>query len=330
MYHGLGVLVIWKIGRVIIPNKVVLAPMAGVTDKAFRKIAKEHGCGLLYTEMISAKALTYNNTRTKAILDLEGEEQPVNVQLFGSDPEIMAEGARIAVREGAVLIDVNMGCPVPKVVKNGEGSALLERPELAEKIVREIVKAVNVPVTVKIRTGWNRDNVVALQFAKRMEGAGVSAVAVHGRTREQYYAGKADWEVIREVKEGLSIPVIGNGDIWKPEDVVKMLEQTGCDAVMLGRGVAGNPWLISNTLLYLEGKEPRVVDVREKISGAIKHLNLTLALKGEDVGIREMRKHLAWYLKGLSHTAPLKEAIFRSKTYEEVITLLGDYRDRFA
>lgn len=312
-----------------IPNQVVLAPMAGITDKAFRIIAREHGCGLVYTEMISAKALTYQNIKTKALLDLEGEEQPISVQLFGSEPETMAEAAVIAVREGAKIIDVNMGCPVPKVVKNKEGSALLEQPELACSIVRAMVKATDVPITVKMRIGWNRENIVAVKLARELEEAGAAALAVHGRTRDQYYAGKADWEVIKDVKKSLAIPVIGNGDIWTPQDAVKMLETTGCDAIMLGRGVLGNPWLISNTCNYLNGKEPVYPDPREKIAGALRHLDLTISLKGEEVGVREMRKHLAWYLKGLPRTSSLKDAIFKARTRVEVVNLLEGFANRF-
>lgn len=316
---------IWKIGDVLIPNRVVLAPMAGVTDKAFRLIAREFGCGLIYTEMISAKALTYNNHRTHTLLDLTGEKGPIAVQLFGSEPAVMAEGAGIAVEQGASLVDINMGCPVPKVVKNGEGSALLEKPELAQKIVAAMVQAVDVPVTVKIRIGWDSAHILAVEFAGRMEAAGAAAVAVHGRTRDQYYAGRANWEAIRDVKKALSVPVIGNGDIWEPADAARMLETTGCDAVMIGRGAMGNPWLLGRTWRHLRGVETGAPKARDKILGAIRHLDLTLALKGEDVGIREMRKHLAWYLKGLPHTAVLKEALFRVKEREQAVSLLTEY-----
>jgi nifR3 family TIM-barrel protein len=318
-----------KIGDVTIPNQVVLAPMAGVTDKAFRITARQHGCGLVYTEMVSAKALTYKNIKTKALLDIEGEEQPISVQLFGSEPHIMAEAARIAVQEGAKIIDVNMGCPVPKVVKNGEGSALLENPQLAQAIVQAMVSAVDVPITVKMRIGWDRDHIVAVEFARKMEEAGASAVAVHGRTRDQYYSGKADWDVIKEVKAALSIPVIGNGDIWSPEDAKNMLEKTRCDAVMLGRGIMGNPWLISRTLQYLRGEEVAPPPTTtEKIRGALLHLDLTISFKGEEIGVREMRKHLAWYLKGLRHTAPLKEAIFKATRRSQVAGLLEEYLEK--
>jgi nifR3 family TIM-barrel protein len=279
--------------------------------------------------MVSAKALTYKNIKTKALLDIEGEEQPISVQLFGSEPHIMAEAARIAVQEGAKIIDVNMGCPVPKVVKNGEGSALLENPQLAQAIVQAMVSAVDVPITVKMRIGWDRDHIVAVEFARKMEEAGASAVAVHGRTRDQYYSGKADWDVIKEVKAALSIPVIGNGDIWSPEDAKNMLEKTRCDAVMLGRGIMGNPWLISRTLQYLRGEEVAPPPTTtEKIRGALLHLDLTISFKGEEIGVREMRKHLAWYLKGLRHTAPLKEAIFKATRRSQVAGLLEEYLEK--
>lgn len=324
----MGVIVIWQIGSVEIPNRVVLAPMAGITDKAFRQIAREHGCGLVYTEMISAKALTYNNHRTKAILDIQGEMQPVSVQIFGSEPEVMAEGAKIAVLAGAKILDVNMGCPVPKVVKCGEGSALLENPGKAEAIIRAMVKAVNVPITVKIRSGWNRDNIIAVDFAQRMEAAGVSAVAVHARTRDMFYSGKADWPTIRRVKEALGVPVLGNGDVWTPRDAGSLLEDTGCDAVMLGRGAMGNPWLISQVVSSLEGEEMVQPTPKDKILGALKHLDLMIGYKGEVVGVKEMRTHLAWYLKGLPYTASLKEAIFRAKTQKDVAGLLESYLER--
>ncbi|MCR4440701.1 MAG: tRNA dihydrouridine synthase DusB [Peptococcaceae bacterium] len=314
-----------KIGGVSIPNKVVLAPMAGITDKAFRLIARAHGCGLVYTEMISAKALTYRDVKTKALLDLTGEKPPIAVQLFGSEPEVMAEGASIAVQQGADIVDVNMGCPVPKIVKNGEGSALLEKPGTACRIVRAMAEAVQVPVTVKMRIGWNRENIVAVDFARRLEEAGASAIAVHGRTRDQYYSGKADWSVIREVKKAVTVPVIGNGDIWSPSDAARMLEETGCDAVMLGRGVLGNPWLVSNTILFLKGEEFNLPGHAQRIRAAVEHLDLMIELKGELAGAREMRKHLAWYLKGLPHTAHLKEGIFKAKTRAEMVELLEEY-----
>jgi len=317
-----------KIGEVLLPNRVVLAPMAGITDKAFRIIAREHGCGLIYTEMISAKALTYKNERTKALLDIQGEEQPIAVQLFGCEPKVMAEAAQIVAAEGVQLIDINMGCPVPKVVRNGEGSALLENPQLAKEIVQRMRRVVSLPITVKIRTGWDQENIVAVSFAREMEQAGVSAIAVHGRTREQFYSGFADWQIIKQVKEAVSVPVIGNGDIWVAQDAQRMLLETGCDAVMLGRGVRGNPWLISQVSHYLTlGRELEPPDLPEKIRGALRHLSLEVKLKGEELGIKEMRKHLLWYLKGLPRTASLKEALFRTGKEQEVVCLLQLYME---
>lgn len=314
-----------KIGNIKIQNKIVLAPMAGTTDKAFRLIARKFGCGLVYTEMISAKALTYKNIRTKSLLDLEGEEQPISVQLFGSEPEVMAEAAVIAQKEGALIIDVNMGCPVPKVVKNSEGSALLEKPELACQIVKAMKQAVSAPITVKIRSGFRPENIVAVEFAIKLAEAGVSAIAIHPRTRDQYYSGKSNWQVIKKVKEEVKIPVIGSGDIWIPQDAKRMLDETGCDAVMLGRGVLGNPWLISNIRGYLDGAEIIYPTARDRITSAIEHLDLTIQYKGEEIGVREMRKHLAWYLKGLPCTASVKEGIFKAKTRFEVLELLERY-----
>lgn len=299
--------------------------MAGITDKAFRLITRKYGCGLVYTEMISAKALTYKNIRTKSLLDLEGEKQPIAVQLFGSEPAIMAEAAVIAQKEGARIIDVNMGCPVPKVVKNNEGSALLENPELACSIVKAMSEAVSVPVTVKIRSGFRPENIVAVELAVKLTQAGASAIAVHARTRDQYYSGKSDWQVIKRIKKEVDIPVIGSGDIWVPQDAKRMLEETGCDAVMVGRGVLGNPWLISNISNYLNDAEIFHPTAKDRISAAIEHLDLTIKFKGELIGIREMRKHLAWYLKGLPNTAIVKDELFKAKTRTEVLTLLNNY-----
>jgi len=314
-----------RIGSVEILNRIVLAPMAGITDKAFRLIARMHGCGLIYTEMISAKALTYKNMKTKILLDLTGEEKPIAVQLFGSDPEIMAEAAIIVEKEGAQIIDINMGCPVPKVVKNGEGSALLEKPELACEIVRTMRQAVKVPITVKIRSGFRPENIVALQLSIALAKAGASAIGIHPRTRDQYYSGKSDWQVIKKIKDSVDIPVIGSGDIWIPEDVEEMLEITRCDAVMLGRGVLGNPWLISNTRDYLSGTAYKRPTAEEKVKGALFHLDLIIQLKGEEIGVKEMRKNIAWYLKGLPRTAMIKESVFKAKTRAEVFNLLDQY-----
>lgn len=303
---------------ILLDQPVILAPMAGITDKAFRIIARRQGCARLYTEMISAKALVYGNTKTRAFLDLTGEEQPVAVQLFGQEPDVMAEAARIAAESGARILDVNMGCPVPKVVRNREGAALMESPELAREIVAAMIRASGLPVTVKIRAGMSAGRIVAVSFAQRMEEAGASLVAVHGRTRDQYYSGKADWDIIHRVKEAVRVPVVGNGDIWTPEDAGRMLAQTGCDGVMIGRGALGNPWLLKRTVQYLRGDpvDP-APSPAEKLRGGLEHLDLMMAYKTEYQAATEMRKHMAWYLKGLRNTAALKAAIFKCVKRQE-------------
>lgn len=315
-----------KIGQVMLPNRVFAAPMAGVTDKAFRILAREQGCGLVFTEMISAKGLVYRNQRTREMLDLSGEKGPVAVQLFGAEPEVMAEGALMAEAAGAAIIDINMGCPVPKVVKNGEGSALMRNPSLAAAIVAAVAGRVKVPVTVKIRAGWCRDTMNAADFARAMADAGAQAVTVHGRTRDQFYSGRADWGIIKQVTEAVAVPVIGNGDIWTPEDAARMLAETGCAAIMIGRGALGNPWLFSRTVAYLEQgvllPEP---SPRERIAMALRHLDLVVSFKGETVGVREMRKHLAWYIKGMRGAARMREEIFTAKTVAEVKEIIAQW-----
>lgn len=312
-----------RIGRTEIDNNLILAPMAGVTNLPFRLLCKEQGCGLLYTEMVSAKAVSYNNQNTHALLKIEPEERPVALQLFGSEPELMAEVAAGLENGPYDIFDINMGCPVPKIVNNGEGSALMRKPELAAEIVAAMVKRVKKPVTVKFRKGFSEDEVNAVEFAKRMEQAGAAAVAVHGRTRQQYYSGKADWDIIRQVKEAVSIPVIGNGDVVSPETARAMLEETGCDGIMVGRGVRGNPWLFRQIREYLEkGSYEAAPDAAEVKRMILRHGELQLEYKGEYTGIREMRKHVAWYTAGYPHSAALRNEVNGVETFEELRKLV--------
>lgn len=313
-----------RIGNVLVPNQVVAAPMAGVTDKTFRILAKEKGCGLVFTEMVSAQALVYKNKRTWELLDLRGEAAPIAVQIFGSDPGIVAKGALLAENAGASIIDINMGCPAQKIVRNGEGSALMQNPQLAWKIVEETAKLIKIPVTVKIRKGWCSNKINAVEFALGCAAAGAKAISVHGRTREEFYAGKADWDIIRQVVEKVDVPVIGNGDLWFPQDGVRMLAETGCAGVMIGRASLGNPWIFSRTIAFLEQgillPEP---SLEERFSTALRHLELVVNRKGEARGVREMRKHLAWYVKGLSGAARIRNQLVQASTVEQVKKILA-------
>ena len=312
-----------QIGSLKLENNVFLAPMAGITDRPFRTLCHEMGSGLVYSEMVSAKGIYYNNENTKQLLDIGEEEMPAALQLFGSEPEIMgAMGKKIeGINSG--IIDINMGCPVPKVVKNGEGSALMKTPELAGRIIKALVEMQKKPVTIKIRKGFDDTCINAVEMAQIAEENGASAVAVHGRTREQYYSGKADWDIIKKVKKAVSIPVIGNGDIFKPQDAADMLEYTGCDAVMIARGAQGNPWIFKRTIAYLENgillDEPTP---QEKVSMALRHARMLIDYKGEFVGVRQMRAHMAWYIKGVQGASVIRDKINHCESYEEMAELL--------
>ena len=312
-----------KIGNIELENRYILGPMAGVTDLPFRLLCKEQGAGLLCMEMVSAKAIYYNNRNTESLLEIHPDETPVSLQLFGSDPKIMSEMAKRIEERPFAILDVNMGCPVPKVVRNGEGSALMKEPKLVYEIVSALVKAIDKPVTVKIRKGFDDDHVNAVEIAKIVEEAGAAAVAVHGRTREQYYSGKADWDIIRQVKEAVSIPVIGNGDVTSPQKADVLVRQTGCDGIMIARGAEGNPWIFSEMIHWEEtGELPSRPDTDEIREMMLKHARLQLKYKGEFCGIREMRKHVAWYTKGLKGAARLREKVNAVESLEELENLL--------
>jgi tRNA-dihydrouridine synthase B len=317
---------IMRIGSVELNNNVFLAPMAGVTDMAFRILCKRQGCGLTYTEMVSAKGLHYKSDNTAVLLEIADEERPAAVQVFGSEPDIVAEAAKQAEAGGAAIIDINMGCPTPKIVKNGDGSALMKRPDLVREIVRTTVREVKVPVTVKIRKGWDDASINAVEIASIAAGEGAAAVAVHGRTREQFYSGTADWSIIGQVKKALDIPVIGNGDIVSPQAAKRMLEETGCDAVMIGRGAQGNPWIFSRTIEYLEtGRLLPEPTYEQRVEAIVEHMDMVTRYKGESTGVKEMRKHAAWYLKGLPGSTRVKTEVFKLTTSAAVRAVLEEY-----
>lgn len=316
-----------QIGNVTLPNQVILAPMAGVTDLPFRILCHEQGAGLVCMEMVSAKAIYYHNKNTDMLMQTAPGEHPVSLQLFGSDPQILSEMAKQIEERPFDILDVNMGCPVPKVVNNGEGSALMKDPALVRKIVTSMAKAVNKPLTVKIRMGFDQEHINAVEIAKIIEDSGAAAVAVHGRTRQQYYSGEADWEIIRQVKEAVSIPVIGNGDVDSPEKAGKMLEQTGCDGVMVGRAARGNPWLFGRIVRFLEQGEltekPSAREVKDMI---LRHARMQLEHKGEYTGMREMRKHVAWYTAGYPRSSKLRQAVNELESLSQLEELLEGWQ----
>ncbi|WP_458403961.1 tRNA dihydrouridine synthase DusB [Methanobrevibacter sp.] len=322
----------WKIGNVEIENQVVLAPMAGICDSAYRRIVKSMGCGLLETEMVSDKAIMYDNYKTQEMLYMTEEERPIAQQIFGAEAKSFKIASEyICETMKPDIIDINMGCPVKKVaVKSNAGSALLKNPALAEEIVKTVVDSVPIPVTVKIRSGWDHDSINAVEIAKIVEDAGASAITVHPRTREDRYDIPADWSLIKKVKENVSIPVIGNGDIWNCYDAKRMLDETGCDAIMIGRAIRGNPWIVKQCIDYIDyGIEPERIPAEEKIEMAKKHTELLIDLKDEVRAIKEMRTHTAYYLKNLPGSIEVKPKIFKIKTKEELFNLLDDYLESF-
>lgn len=318
----------WQIGNVKIKNRIVMAPMAGISNSAYRRICKEMGCGLIYAEMVSDKAISYNNKKTIDMLYMQDEERPIAQQIFGCDVDSFVYAAKyIEEHMKPDIIDINMGCPVPKVaVRSQAGSALLKNPEKIFDIVHSVVSAVNVPVTVKIRSGWDFNHINAVEVAKVIEKAGASAICVHPRTRSQGYSGKADWSIIKAVKEAVSIPVIGNGDIKKPEDVKKMLDETNCDAVMIGRGLLGNPWLIKNSLNYMENKPLISISLNDRVDMCLKHLSYLNSLKSEKIACMEIRNHISWYFKGIKGANELKNKVYQTSNIHDIISILNEFR----
>ena len=315
-----------QIGEIKLAAPLALAPMAGITDLPFRLICRRLDCGMTVSEMVSAKGLLYKNVKTTEMLRIDDGERPTAIQLFGSVPEELAEAARMVEASGADMIDFNMGCPVPKIVNNGEGSALMKQPQLAHDILAAMVKAVKIPVTVKFRAGWDDSNRNAVEIAKAVEAAGVSAVAVHGRTRQQFYEGKADWGIIAEVKQAVKVPVFGNGDIFTVEDGLRMLAETGVDGLMIGRGADGNPWIFRELAAVLRGEErPAAPSLQERLAQAAEHLDMLIDYKGEHISVKEMRRHISAYLKGLPHAAEFRGRFHKVDTREQFMELLAEY-----
>lgn len=317
-----------NIGNIELSAPLALAPMAGITDLPFRLICRRLGCGMTVSEMVSAKGLLYKNVKTTEMLRIDDGERPTAIQLFGSVPAELAEAARMVEASGADMIDFNMGCPVPKIVNNGEGSALMKNPQLAHDILAAMVKAVKIPVTVKFRAGWDDNNRNAVEIARAVEAAGVSAVAVHGRTRQQFYEGKADWSIIADVKQAVKVPVFGNGDIFTVADGLRMLEQTGCDGLMIGRGADGNPWLFTALAAALRGEPlPQPPSLKERLAQAAEHLEMLIAYKNEVVAVKEMRRHISAYLKGMPHAAEFRGRFHKVDTQEQFSELLAEYSE---
>ena len=323
-YFNLAV-TIMKIGNIVLDTPVALAPMAGISDLPYRVICRKFGCGLTVSEMVSAKGLLYKNEKTFAMLQIDEAERPTAIQLFGSVPEELAEAAKIVESRGADIIDFNMGCPVPKVVNNGEGSALMKTPLLAGRILEAMVKAVRIPVTVKFRAGWDVEHRNAVEIARIAEASGIAAVAVHGRTRNQFYMGKADWDIIRQVKEAVRVPVFGNGDIFSAENGLRMFKETNCDGLMIARGAYGNPWLFAQLRAALEGKDIPTVTVEERLQQILQHATALVDFKGEKVAIREMRSHASAYIKGLPRASEYRERFHKLETLQEMIDLVNSY-----
>ncbi len=312
------------IGNVELRNNILLAPMAGITDLPFRLICEKYGAGLTCTEMVSSKGIFYNDSKTKLLLNLESEKRPVSAQIFGNNIETMKYASEF-VSNIADIVDINFGCPAPKIVKNGDGSKILLDLDLLEDIARAVVEGSKVPVTAKIRKGWDNDHIVAIEAAKRLERAGVSAITVHGRTRAEYYSGKADWSIIKQVKQNVNIPVIGNGDVTSKEEALKMFEETNVDGIMIGRASIGNPWIFEQIIDYLEGKPERKISNKEKLNTIIEHINLEVEAKGEIVAVKEMRKHLAYYVKGTKDASKIRVKINTIESKDELIDCLNEY-----